>query len=169
VYKEIPNQLKKAPEMISKNNRRNFTKTIAAGTLGFLTGCHSRDQFKIIIKNGTIIDGSGKGTFEKDIGIIGDKIVAIDELENATADIIIDGKGLVVSPGFIDIHSHTDLELIVNPRAESKILQGVTTEVSGNCGSSPFPFNDSDFKEADENAFEWYGFHLDWRNIEPIQ
>ncbi|MCK5635191.1 MAG: D-aminoacylase, partial [Anaerolineales bacterium] len=135
---------------------------------GFLTGCRSRNQFKIIIKNGTIIDGSGTRTFEKDIGIIGDKIVAIDELENATADIIIDGKGLVVSPGFIDIHSHTDLELIVNPRAESKILQGVTTEVSGNCGSSPFPFNDSDFKEADENAFEWYGFHLDWRNIEAF-
>lgn len=154
--------------MISKINRRTFTKTIAAGTLGFLTGCQSRNQFKIIIKNGTIIDGSGTRTFEKDIGIIGDKIAAIDELKNATADIIIDGKGLVVSPGFIDIHTHTDLQLIVNPRAESKILQGVTTEVSGNCGSSPFPFNDSDFKEADENTFERYGFHVDWRNIEAF-
>jgi N-acyl-D-amino-acid deacylase len=154
--------------MISNINRRTFTKTIAAGTLGFLTGCRARNQFKIIIKNGTIIDGSGTRAFEKDIGIIGDKIAVIDDLKNATADIIIDGKSLVVSPGFIDIHTHTDLELIVNPRAESKILQGVTTEVSGNCGSSPFPFNDSDFKEVDENTFERYGFHVDWRNIEAF-
>ena len=92
------------------------------------------------------------------------KIVAIGDLKNITADTIIDANNLVVCPGFIDIHTHTDTELIVNPTADSKILQGVTTEVSGNCGYSPFPLNDTDFKELDTNIFDKYGFHVAWRD-----
>ncbi|MBA7512678.1 D-aminoacylase [subsurface metagenome] len=148
-----------------KISRREFNKTIAAGTLGLLAGCRFNNRFSIIIKNGKIIDGSGTQTFKKDIGIIGNKIAAIDDLKNATADIFIDGKNLVVSPGFIDIHTHTDTELIVNSKAESKICQGVTTEVSGNCGDSPFPLNEADFQELDTNTFEQYGVHINWRDI----
>ncbi len=148
-----------------KISRREFNKTIAAGTLGLLAGCRFNNRFSIIIKNGKIIDGSGTQTFKKDIGIIGNKIAAIDDLKNATADIFIDGKNLVVSPGFIDIHTHTDTELIVNSKAESKIRQGVTTEVSGNCGDSPFPLNEADFQELDTNTFEQYGVHINWRDI----
>ena len=147
-------------------NRRTFAKTIAAGTLGLLSGFRFNNQFNIIIKNGMIIDGAGRKAFQRDIGIIGDKITAIDDLASATADTIIDGKGFVISPGFIDIHTHTDLELIVNSNAESKILQGVTTEVSGNCGSSLFPLNNVDFQQEDTNTFEKYGFHIKWRNID---
>ena len=146
-------------------DRRTFTKTITVGTLGLLYGCSVRNRFDIIIKNGHIIDGTSTQGFFGDIGIIGDKIAAIDDLKNATAGTIINGEGLVVSPGFIDIHTHTDLELFVNSNAESKILQGVTTEVSGNCGSSLFPLNDADFEEADTNTLERYGFHVDWRDI----
>ena len=148
-----------------KISRREFNKTIAAGTLGLLAGCRFNNRFSIIIKNGKIIDGSGTQAFEKDIGIIGNKIAAIDDLNNATADIFIDGKNLVVSPGFIDIHTHTDTELIVNSKAESKIRQGVTTEVSGNCGDSPFPLNEVDFQELDTNIFEQYGVNINWRDI----
>lgn len=148
-----------------KISRREFNKTIAAGTLGLLAGCRFNNRFSIIIKNGKIIDGSGTQAFKKDIGIIGNKIAAIDDLKNATADIFIDGKNLVVSPGFIDIHTHTDTELIVNSKAESKIRQGVTTEVSGNCGDSPFPLNEVDFQELDTNTFEQYGVHINWRDI----
>ncbi len=148
-----------------KISRREFNKTIAAGTMGLLAGCRFNNRFSIIIKNGKIIDGSGTQAFEKDIGIIGNKIAAIDDLKNATADIFIDGKNLVVSPGFIDIHTHTDTELIVNSKAESKIRQGVTTEVSGNCGDSPFPLNEVDFQELDTNTFEQYGVHINWRDI----
>lgn len=148
-----------------KISRREFNITIAAGTLGLLAGCRFNNRFSIIIKNGKIIDGSGTQAFKKDIGIIGNKIAAIDDLKNATADIFIDGKNLVVSPGFIDIHTHTDTELIVNSKAESKIRQGVTTEVSGNCGDSPFPLNEVDFQELDKNTFEQYGVHINWRDI----
>lgn len=147
-------------------NRRTFVKTLAAGTLGVLYGCYINDQFNVIIKNGTVIDGSGGKAFQSDVGIIGDKIAAIEDLKNATANVIIDGRGLVISPGFIDIHTHTDIELLVNSNAESKILQGVTTEVSGNCGDSLFPLNEIDFQEEDANIFEKYGFHVDWKNID---
>ena len=147
-------------------SRREFNLTIAAGTLGLITGCSLINRFDIIIKNGMIIDGSGAQAFKKDIGIIGNKITAIDDLKNSTADIVIDGESLVVSPGFIDIHTHTDIELIVNSKAESKIHQGVTTEVSGNCGYSPFPLNDVDFRELDTNTFEEYGIHINWRNTD---
>jgi N-acyl-D-amino-acid deacylase len=154
--------------MKSKMNRRTFAKTLAAGTLGLLSGFSYKNQFDIIIKNGMIIDGTGSIAFRRDIGIIGDKIAAIDDLKSATADIVINGDGFVISPGFIDIHTHTDLELIVNPNAESKILQGVTTEVSGNCGSSLFPLNDVDFQEEDTITFEKYGFHINWKNIDGL-
>jgi N-acyl-D-amino-acid deacylase len=153
--------------MKEKISRREFSLTIAAGTLGIMAGCSIKNRFNILIKNGLIIDGSGAPAYKKDIGIVGNKIIAIDDLKNATADIIIDGDGFVVSPGFIDIHTHTDLQLLVDSKAESKIHQGVTTEVSGNCGSSPFPLiNDDDFQEYDKNTYEEYGIHIDWRNAD---
>lgn len=152
--------------MKAKISRREFNLTMAAGTLGLMAGCSIKNRFDIIIKNGLIIDGSGAPGYQKDIGIMADSIVAIDDLKNATADLIIDGEGLVVSPGFIDIHTHTDLQSLVNSNVESKIHQGVTTEVSGNCGSSPFPINDDDFQEYDKNTFERYGIHIDWRNAD---
>ena len=152
--------------MKTKISRREFNLTVAAGTLGLISGCSIKNRFDILIKNGLIIDGSGARAFKKDIGLIGNRIVAIDDLTNSTADMIIDAENLVVSPGFIDIHTHTDIELIINSKAESKIHQGVTTEVSGNCGYSPFPLNDIDFRELDKNTFEEYGIHIDWRNID---
>ena len=147
-------------------SRREFSLTVAAGTLGLITGCSTTNRFDILIKNGLIIDGSGAQSLKNDIGIIGNKIVAIDDLKNSTADVIIDAENLVVSPGFIDIHTHTDIGLFVNSNAESKIHQGVTTEVSGNCGDSPFPLNDVDFLELDTNTFDKYGIHIDWRNTD---
>ena len=152
--------------MKTKISRREFNLTVAAGTLGLITGCSITNRFDIIIKNGLIIDGSGARAFRKDIGLIGNKIVAVDDLKSATADMIIDAENLVVSPGFIDIHTHTDIGLFVNSNAESKIHQGVTTEVSGNCGDSPFPLNDVDFRELDTNTFEKFGIHINWRNID---
>ena len=142
--------------MSLKYTRREFIKITTLSTLGTLKGCSVRNQFDIVIKNGTILDGSGMPGVTKDIGIIGDKISALASLPNATADIVIDAQNLIVSPGLIDIHTHTDTELLVNPLAESKIHQGVTTEVSGNCGSSPFPLTDENFEFYHNNLFERY-------------
>ncbi|SDF75950.1 N-acyl-D-amino-acid deacylase family protein [Sporolituus thermophilus] len=93
------------------------------------------------IKNGLIVDGTGQEGYYADIGIKGDKIVAMGELSGEGAREIIDATGLVVAPGFIDVHSHTDAWYFHNPYAVSKILQGVTTEIIGNCGESAAPIN----------------------------
>lgn len=92
-----------------------------------------------LIRGGTVIDGSGRPGFKGDVGIAGGRIEAMGSLEGAEADTIIDAKGKVVSPGFIDIHTHSDLTLLRDGRASSKLRQGVTTELVGHCGFSAFP------------------------------
>ena len=95
----------------------------------------------IIIRNAKVLDGSGTPAFRADIGLQGDRIAEIGDLSAAAAGTVIDGTGLTAAPGFIDIHSHSDFTLPINPRAESKIRQGVTTEVIGMCGASPAPLD----------------------------
>lgn len=150
--------------MNSKLTRREFTKTGTIAAIGLIAGCSVNNYFDIIIKNGRVLDGTGTQGLNSDIGINLNKIAVIDNLEGASADLIIDAENLIVSPGFIDIHTHTDIGLLVNPKAESKIRQGVTTEVGGNCGSSPFPLNESAFAEYNKNLFERYGFKRSWRD-----
>jgi len=95
--------------------------------------------FSLIISNGVVIDGTGNPWFRADIGVRGDRITRIGNLAREKAARRIDAKGLVVTPGFIDIHTHSDLALVVDGRAEAHILQGVTTSVTGNCGTSAAP------------------------------
>jgi len=96
-------------------------------------------NFEIIIKNGTIIDGSGNDRYHSDIGINRGRIDVLGNLNTSRSKTIIDAKGLVITPGFIDIHTHSDVSLLDNPEGESKVFQGITTEVIGNCSYSPFP------------------------------
>ncbi len=98
-------------------------------------------EYDIIIVNGHILEGTGNPWYKDDIGITGDTIQVIGDLKKDKADLTIDAKGLMVVPGFIDIHSHSDLPLLIDPRGLSKIHQGVTTEVIGNCGYSAAPMN----------------------------
>jgi len=95
-------------------------------------------MFDLLIKNGFMIDGTGRAGVRADVGIVSDRIVEVGEID-ASACCVIDAEGCVVSPGFIDIHSHTDEMVLANPTCESKVTQGVTTEVSGNCGESAAP------------------------------
>jgi N-acyl-D-amino-acid deacylase len=92
-----------------------------------------------IIRGGTIIDGTAQRAYRADVGITGNRIEAIGNLADAEAGEALDATGLCVSPGFIDMHSHSDLTLIEDPRGLSKVHQGVTTEVVGQCGFSVFP------------------------------
>ena len=93
--------------------------------------------FDILIKDGMVIDGTGALRREADVGINGDRITALGNLSDAESGRVIDAKGLIVAPGFIDMHSHSDRSLLDDPGGESKVHQGVTTEVVGNCGFSP--------------------------------
>lgn len=99
----------------------------------------SATNFDVVITGGRIIDGSGNPWYQADIGIVGDRIVRIDDLSGASATTIIDATGLVVSPGFIDPHTHALRGIFDVPTAESSLLQGVTTLTEGNDGSSPYP------------------------------
>lgn len=146
----------------NKISRRQFTKTTALAGIGLTLGCTARNQFDIILRGGMVLDGSGAKSVRLDVGIKDGRIAALDNLSTATADTIIDAKDLVIAPGFIDIHTHTDTKLLVSPTGDSKIMQGVTTEIGGNCGSSPFPLTEQDRLTSDEYNFEKYKLHISW-------
>ena len=93
----------------------------------------------IFIRGGTVIDGTGAPGFPAHVAVRGDRIQAIGPDLTAAGARLIDATGQVVSPGFIDIKTHSDWTLPLMPRAESKIRQGVTTEVIGHCGYSCAP------------------------------
>ncbi len=97
------------------------------------------ETFDLIIKGGTVYDGLSEENRTADVGIQGDKIIRVGDLSQATAQRIIDASGLIVAPGFIDIHTHSDFNPFLEPHAVHKISQGVTTEVIGNCGMSAAP------------------------------
>ena len=90
----------------------------------------------ILIQNGRIVDGTGNSWFYADIAIKDGKIFKIGKLTNFTAAKIIDANGLVIAPGFIDVHTHIEGDELRNPTADNFILDGVTTVVTGNCGAS---------------------------------
>lgn len=92
-----------------------------------------------IFRDATVIDGSGSAPFTADVGVRGGRIAAVAARLADPAERIVEAGGLVLAPGFIDIHGHSDLSLLRYPGAESKLMQGVTLEVCGNCGLSAFP------------------------------
>jgi N-acyl-D-amino-acid deacylase len=99
-------------------------------------------DFDLVIQNGAVIDGTGRPRYRADIGLSGDRIAAVSPSERLTSSHIIDAEGLVVSPGFIDIHSHADWILPLPDHdtiLAPLIQQGITTVVTGNCGFSPAP------------------------------
>ncbi|MFY9177470.1 MAG: D-aminoacylase [Caldicoprobacterales bacterium] len=96
----------------------------------------------IVIKDGKIVNGTGNPWYYGDVGIKDGLIVSIGKIE-VQAKEVLDASGKIVTPGFIDVHSHSDLKILQDPLGEIKLQQGVTTEIFGNCGFSPAPLNNS--------------------------
>ena len=122
-------------------------------------------QFDYLIRNGRVVDGSGNPWFYADIGIAQDRIAFIGiAASDVKATRIIDAKGLVVAPGFIDMLGQSELNLLIDPRAESKLRQGITTEITGE-GDTIAPLNDRIKKDAADFASH-YHLTLDWLDLE---
>src|SRR5436190_3869764 len=117
-----------------------------------------------IISGVRVVDGTGSPWFIGDIAVSGDRIAAIGDLRNASANKRIDASGLVASPGFIDVQGQSEFNLLVDNRAASKITQGVTTEITGE-GTSIAPVNDRLIDDLKDNAKK-YGIALDWRTLD---
>lgn len=124
----------------------------------------STPEFDLLIKNGTIIDGSGRAGSRSDLAIKGDRIIRIGRLPNAQATRVIDAKGMVVSPGFIDLLGQSETFLLIDPRAMSKVMMGVTTEITGE-GESIAPVNERLIKEQ-EDFNRRYNLTVDWRTLD---
>jgi len=120
-------------------------------------------RYDVLITNGRIVDGTGAPWFRGDVGITGDRIAAVGKLTGAAAGTTIDASNLVVAPGFIDLLGQSEFNVLVDGRAASKILQGITTEVTGE-GSSIAPVNDRMIQEGSANA-KYFGVAQDWRTL----
>jgi len=118
----------------------------------------------VLIRGGTVIDGTGSVGRRADVAIARGRVAEVGPLPAATAARVIDAAGLVVAPGFVDIHSHGDVSLVADPRARSAVAQGVTTVVVGNCGHSPAPLPipaaiaDLSFGYQEPFPLSWTGF-----------
>lgn len=93
----------------------------------------------LLLRNARVVDGTGAPGFFGDVGVVGDRIAQIGDVTASSAHRTIDVGGAVLAPGFIDLHTHSDFTLPCFPRAEAMVRQGVTTQLVGNCGFSPFP------------------------------
>lgn len=153
--------------MTSALSRRRFLETGGAAALGLAASrlrVEATPAFDLVLRGGMVLDGTGGPALKADVGILGDTIVALDQIGPGQARRVLDVSGLHVAPGFIDMHSHSDGSILSYPGAESRILQGVTTEVTGNCGSSAAPFGGVGVEER-RKAWKDDGIDVDWRDV----
>lgn len=123
-------------------------------------------ELDLVITGGSLLDGTGSAAVPADVGVRGDRIAAVAASGALSGADTLDATGQVVTPGFIDLHSHADFSIQGHPSADTCLFQGVTTLVGGNCGFSPFPATDPEslrraaaFMGHDELRWDWIGFH----------
>ncbi|WP_019670272.1 N-acyl-D-amino-acid deacylase family protein [Eudoraea adriatica] len=142
-------------------NLKHFVITLTV--IGVLIGCENQKSYDLVIRNGTIIDGSGEKSFKGSIAINADTIAAIGDLKNVVGSVEIDASGLTVAPGFINMLSWANVSLIEDGRSQGDIRQGVTLEVMGE-GHSMGPLNEAmklEMKESQQNIT----YDINWTTL----
>jgi N-acyl-D-amino-acid deacylase len=148
-------------------DRREFLQAGTAISLASLSGSGPPAWWEtpdLVLRGGTVIDGSGAPGVEADVAVVGDRIQALGRI-TAQGSVEVDLRGKVLAPGFIDIHTHADLPLLANPRAENRVLQGITLEVGGQCGGSPGPWGEEEFQAIRESYAALHGVDVDFRDL----
>ena len=149
--------------------RQRTVFSFCASLLAFLLPAfaqqeHEAPRYDIVIQGGRIVDGTGNPWYMGDIGIADDRIVAIGKLNGATAKRVIDAKGMVVSPGFIDMLGQSETALLIDNRSISKLAQGITTEITGEGGSiAP---NNANTIAAAQPQLDEYHLKIDWYTLD---
>lgn len=122
-------------------------------------------MYNIIFTGGTLVNGTGSPRQKLDIGLIGDRIASIGDLKSSPANTIVDANGLFITPGFIDIHAHSDETLLIDSSAASKVSQGITTEISGNCGLASAPLDGLARREW-QSQISRFGIDPAWTSVD---
>lgn len=127
-------------------------------------------MYDLIIKNGTIIDGTGRPMFSGDVGIKNQEIEEVGDLRNERAEKIIDARGKFITPGFIDVNNHSDTywRIFSDPDLESLIYQGITTIIGGNCGSSLAPLVDQNIINTIQKWTDIRTVNLNWLTVKEF-
>lgn len=140
-------------------------KLILAAVASFaLSASAFAQNYDVLITGGKIIDGTGNPWYKADVAVADGKIVEIGNLKGKTAKRVIDATGHVVAPGFIDLHTHSDLPLLEDGNAESKVRQGVTIDVLGE-STSPAPRDGLPIRTSDGVTDEWRTFTEYWGRL----
>jgi len=154
--------------------RREFLKKAGQGLIGVSClsfcspGCRRIEvpgNYDLVIRQALVVDGSGQPPFRADVGVSGNYIKYIGKIGKNSSRRELLAEDLCLSPGFIDVHNHTDVELLVCPTADSLIRQGVTTVIGGNCGSSRFPLTPAMLEDEDRYLSREFGLRADWQDL----
>ncbi|SVE19610.1 uncharacterized protein METZ01_LOCUS472464, partial [marine metagenome] len=129
---------------------------VGAATLVAPSSAFGQRRADLVLRGANVFDGTGREVREIDVAVTGDRITAVGNTLPAGSSEI-DLRGFALAPGFIDIHSHADLSLLVNNKAESRIRQGITLEVVGQDGSSIGPWSDAGFEDTRNRYRSSYG------------
>jgi N-acyl-D-amino-acid deacylase len=154
--------------MSSRVSRRTFLHGSSSAFVGLALASSVRAEtlpaFDLVVRGGTVLDGTGGPAFRADVGVRGGTIAALGDISPDRASSVVEATGLHVSPGFIDIHTHSDPDVLAYPGADSRVRQGVTTELAGNCGASAAPLTGLG---VEERVAAWHeeGIEADWSDV----